>query len=52
MKRHDRFAILAFKRLETHTARMRSKATAPSATCTGSYFDVSGMTAEIQPVGT
>jgi hypothetical protein len=52
MNRHDVFAIRVFIRLEAHTARIKSKATAPMATSTRLYDEVMGTTVDSQPVGT
>ena len=52
MNRHDVFAIRVFIRLEAHTARIKSKATAPMAMSTRLYDEVMGTTVDSQPVGT
>jgi hypothetical protein len=51
IKRHDSFFIRTLRRLEIHTARMRSKATAPIATPTLRYSEAKGIIADSQPVG-
>ena len=52
MKRQLSFFTRTFNRLDTQTARMRSKATVPMATPTVRYDDVKGMSTESHPVGT
>ena len=52
MKRHVVLAMRTFRRLEIHTARIRSSATAPSPTATRLYSEVIGTKIEMTPVGT